>query len=228
MIHVVEFQTSSDTKEKLSGLKVGHILFTGVNVEKSNSAVDALVQEASAEVSRKFPNPESILEDPVVKGFRTLFSKLGTDPTKERPSGEALIRRVSSGKGIYRINTVVDVNNVVSMLTACPCGSYDADRLQGNITLVIGKQGESYTGFGNKEINAENKLFTRDELSIFGGLTADSQRTSITTNTKKVLTLIYLPPEAPEETLQKAVKIAKEKMVDITGCKIDGSGIYSV
>lgn len=224
----MEFQTASEAKEKLSGLKAGFILFSGVNVEKTNPQIDQLVMDSSAKALRRFPTPESILEDPIVQACRSLFSMLGIDPTKERPSGEALIRRISSGKGIYRINTAVDVNNVVSMLTGLPCGSYDADKLHPPITFLIGKPGEAYIGIAGKELDAENKLLTRDSVSIFGGPTADSGRTAITHSTKNVLMLIYLPPNSPEETLQKAIVLAKEYMPQATGCRVENSGTYAL
>ncbi len=223
-----EFQTDSNAKEKLSGIKVGYLLFSRINVKKTNPKLEEVMGEAISTVLGRFPTPESILKDPVVQGFRTLFSKLGIDPTKERPSGEALIRRVSAGKGIYRINTVVDVNNMVSLLSGCPCGAYNADKIEGKISFIVGKKGESYEGIGGKKLDAENKLLTKDKISVFGGPTADSARTAITQNTKNVLMLIYLPPTAPEDVLLKAMELAKEKMSQVTGCTSEEAGIYRV
>ncbi len=223
-----QFQTDNDAQEKLSEVKVGYILFSGLTVEKTNPKLEEVMEEAISTVSGKFSTPESILSDPVVQGCRALFSKLGLDPTKERPSGEALIRRVSAGNGIYRINTVVDVNNAISLLSACPCGAYNADKIKGKISFIIGKKGENYQGIGNRKLDAENKLLTKDELSIFGGPTADSARTAIAPDTKNVLMLIYLPPGSSEEILQSAMELAKEKMVQVTGCKLSESGIYKI
>src|SRR6185436_4940620 len=46
---------------------------------------------------------------PGVSETRALFHRLDIDPTKSRPSSEALLRRVLQGKGLPHVNAVVDV-----------------------------------------------------------------------------------------------------------------------
>ena len=52
-----------------------------------------------------------------VPGPRTrgLYKALGIDPTKTRPSNEALLRRALKGESLYRINTLVDALNLSSL-----------------------------------------------------------------------------------------------------------------
>lgn len=222
----VRFKVYPDAKEKLEGLKVGYILFEEVRVDRNSMAMDNMVEVATVRVEKRFPDMDSISKDKVVKGMRKLFSTVGIDPTKERPSAEALIRRIVSGKGIHRVNTVVDTNNVISMTTGYSCGVYDAANVKGIVRLHIGKEGGKYIGIGGKEMSTDNKLLTKDDISIFGGPTADSMRTAIHPGTNRVLMLIYHPPGLPEKMLKDTLEEAKAKMCEITGGKVKDAGIY--
>jgi len=223
------FAVEEGSKQKLAGLSVGYIYFRGVRTEKSNPAVDMAIASASRAVAERFSDTKSIAEDPVIKGIRAVFSKAGLDPTKERASGEALIRRIAGGQGLYRINAVVDANNAVSLLTGCPCGVYDLEKVEGDtVTLLVGGSGQAYEGIGGKQLNAENRILTADAKGIFGGPTADSGRTCITLGTKEVLMLIYHPPGAPKEMLAGAMKEAERLMKEAAGASVLRSGVFSV
>ncbi|MFH0737576.1 MAG: phenylalanine--tRNA ligase beta subunit-related protein [Candidatus Micrarchaeota archaeon] len=217
------------TREKLAGLGIGCIHFIGVRTEQNNSIVDQAIKEASRSVSNRFKDTKSISDDPVIKGIRAIFSKAGLDPTKERASGEALIRRIVGGQGLYRINTVVDTNNVISLRTAYPCGVYDMAKLEGEtITLTIGQPGQTYEGISGKPINVENRIITSDAKGAFGGPTADSRRTCITLGTKEVLMLIYHPASVSADILKGAMKDAAMKMKEATGATTCYEVIFSV
>ena len=60
---------------------------------------------------------------------RALYKALGLDPTKTRPSNEALLRRVLKGEALYRVNTLVDALNLCSLRDQLPFGLYDLDRV---------------------------------------------------------------------------------------------------
>jgi DNA/RNA-binding domain of Phe-tRNA-synthetase-like protein len=223
----LSFTVDPESKEKLAGLKVGYILFENVKMEKSNEQVDTLVNAATAQVKQRFQKPELMLQDAVLSGMRQHYYDIGMDPTKERPSGEALIRRIVKGKGIYRINTVVDINNVVSMTSGYPCGVYDSDHLKGAITFLVGRAGQNYEGLGGREVTSENRLLTSDEESIFGGPTADSKRTSVNESTKNVLMLIYCPKNSEKVFLEKVMEKAKA-MMGLTGAAAKEYGVFEI
>lgn len=213
---------------KLSGLSLAYLVFTRVRNNKSSPALDSALSEAMTEVRSGFKTTADISENGVVKGIRSIFHAVGTDPTKERPSGEALMRRVVDGKGVYRINAVVDVNNIVSLRSGCPCGVYDMDRISGEkITLLAGRPGDGYEGISGKQVNGEGRLLSRDSVSVFGGPVADSKRTSITLEAKNVLMLIYFPSSAPRENMGDAMRVATELMKSCCGAAMVASGVSS-
>jgi DNA/RNA-binding domain of Phe-tRNA-synthetase-like protein len=77
---------------------------------------------------------------------RTMYKKVGLDPTKTRPSSEALLRRIRRGDPFPRINGVVDVINWTSVETQLSFGVYDLDKIQGDVALRLGREGEEYAG----------------------------------------------------------------------------------
>ena len=46
---------------------------------------------------------------------RALYRRFGVDPTRVRPSSEALLRRLKKGDPLPRINSLVDVANAMSV-----------------------------------------------------------------------------------------------------------------
>ena len=97
---------------------------------------------------RRIHPAESLPDFETVRRVRAMFRAWGMDPSKYRPSSEALLRRVAQGKGLYRISNGVDAANLGSIETGWPFGCYDLARISGPITLRLGAPGEKYEGIG--------------------------------------------------------------------------------
>ncbi len=52
-----------------------------------------------------------------------------------------MLRRVVKQAGLYHINNVVEVNNLISISSGYAIGSYDLDQLQGQVVLACPRQG---------------------------------------------------------------------------------------
>lgn len=122
---------------------------------------------------------------------RAAYKSFGIDPGRHRISSEALYRRVRQGKALYQINSLVDVNNLVSLETGFPLGSYDAAHIGQEIVLRLGQPGEGYAGIGKSAVALENMPVFADDTGPFGSPTSDSTRAMITGGTKKAITVIY-------------------------------------
>lgn len=202
---MVEIFISDMVKNKIPGLKLGLVEATGVNVQKEEPRFDALFRELSASISERFSN-QPLSSNEIIGHVRRLYRRVGWEPTKYRPSSEALARRILQKKGWYRINNVVDLGNLVSAKFHLPMGLYDMDKLHGNIWVDVGHSGEFYEGISRKKIHAEGKLILRDEAGIFGNPTADSKRTSIGEHSKHLLAVFFTPPEVPLDYLQRTLE----------------------
>src|SRR5262252_8364669 len=95
---------------------------------------------------------------PGVAETRALFHRLDIDPTKTRPSSEALLRRVLQGKGLPHVNLAVDVCNLCSVEDQLPLGLYDRDAVRGAVHARLGVGGEGYAGIRKQRVNLAGRL----------------------------------------------------------------------
>ncbi len=125
---------------------------------------------------------------------RELYRRFGTDPTRTRPSSEALLRRMKRGEPLPRINSLVDVANALSVQLQVPVGLYDLGKVKGEELVVrLGLKGESYEGIGKDRVNVEGRICVADAEGACGNPSADSARTMITTATESAAWIYFLP-----------------------------------
>lgn len=132
---------------------------------------------------------------PGVAETRTLFHRLGVDPTKTRPSSEALLRRVVQGRGLPRVNLAVDVCNLCSLEHQLPLGLYDRVSVRGTVRARAGHEGEGYAGIRKQRVNLAGRLLLADDEGPFGAPTSDSLRTAVTEGTTRLLVVVFCPVE---------------------------------
>lgn len=154
---------------------------------------DARLDEPIAAIERRLRAAGE--PGPTIASVRAMYKRFGVDPTKTRPSSEALFRRLRKGDGLPRINTVVDVGNWCSVETQLPYGLYDLDQVRGAVELRLGRPGEEYPGIRKDVVHVEGRLTLADEIGPFGNPTSDSARTMVTTNTTRALVVIYAPSD---------------------------------
>lgn len=155
---------------------------------------------------------ENISKISTIDASRKGYKACGKDPARYRLSAEALLRRIVSGKDLYQISNVVDQLNLVSISTGFSIGGYDVEQVQGDIVLGIGRPDEPYIGIGRGELNIENLPAFRDELGAFGTPSSDSQRTEVTSQTKRFLMILidFESDDQLETAMLKAVRLLKE------------------
>ncbi|GAE82521.1 hypothetical protein JCM10512_729 [Bacteroides reticulotermitis JCM 10512] len=108
---------------------------------------------------------EDIKLQPVIAATREAYKRCGKDPGRYRPSSEALRRRLLRGIPLYRIDTLVDLINLVSLRTGHSIGGFDADKIVGNyLELGIGKAAEPFEGIGRGVLNIEGLPVYRDAV----------------------------------------------------------------
>jgi DNA/RNA-binding domain of Phe-tRNA-synthetase-like protein len=134
---------------------------------------------------------DSVSKNLSIAKTREAYKKCGKDPNRYRPSADSLIRRVVKERGLYKVNTVVDVLNYVSIHSGISIGGYDMNKIIGNAKLDIGLSSDSYTGIGRGQLNITGMPVLRDEVSVFGSPTSDSERTMITKSTQKIAFVFF-------------------------------------
>lgn len=162
-----------------------------VTVEPSREDLQNYLGEVTAPFLRHMLEETPLADIPNLSESRAAYKAFGKDPGRYRISSESLYRRIRQGKELYRINSIVDANNLASLETGFSIGSYDLNAISGDIVLRLGREGEAYTGIGKDSIDLHRLPLLVDEQGPFGGATSDSTRAMITGTTAACLTVIY-------------------------------------
>jgi DNA/RNA-binding domain of Phe-tRNA-synthetase-like protein len=163
-------------------------------VAESGSSLQEEGDHLAIELRRQWAGETQPGDIPALQPVRDVYRALGIDPTKTRPSSEALLRRVLQGKPLYRVNSLVDAMNLCSLRTLVPFGVYDRARVAGPLVLRFGRDGEGYEGIGRGRIAVAGRPVLADREGAFGNPTADALRTRVTGGTTRALVVLYLPP----------------------------------
>jgi len=191
-------------------VRPGLLRLEGATVVERDGRLSAPLAAAEAAVRARPP------ED--VSAVRSMYKRVGLDPTKTRPSSEALLRRVRRGDPLPRINSMVDVCNWCSLEFQLPYGLYDATRIEGDVELRIGRPRESYTGIRKDDVHVGGRITLADRLGPFGNPSSDSARTMVTTATTKALLVVFAPREVDLERLTSVLDLTSARMTRFTGC----------
>ena len=148
---------------------------------------------------------------------RAMYRRLGLDPTRNRPSSEALARRVRRDGALPRVNSLVDVCNWCSLELGIPYGLYDADRLEGGIELRLGRPGEQYTGIRKDSVHVHGRMTLADGAGPFGNPTSDSARTMVTLGTSRALAVVFMPRQMATGRLDGALNLTAARITRFCG-----------
>lgn len=148
---------------------------------------------------------------------RKAYKKLGKDPNRYRPSAEALRRRILKGNELYKINTLVDAINLISLKTGYSIGGFDANLIQGDLELGVGQKDEKFEAIARGFLNIDNLPVYRDSIGGIGTPTSDEERTKIRLETNKLLML--LNAYSGKKNLDEAVEYAKDVLMEYVEAK---------
>lgn len=182
-------------------LSCGVLVLDGA-VVGDNPAVAEATSALGADLAQVFEGllPSQI---PGLDEARKLYKSFGMDPSRHRPSSEALLRRVLKGNDLYRISNVVDTCNLASLSFLLPVGMYDLGLVQGDVILRTGAEGEQYPGIRKGDVHLAGRLGLFDQVGPFGSPTSDSARTCTSGNTTEILAVIMATAEYPTAKMEK-------------------------
>jgi DNA/RNA-binding domain of Phe-tRNA-synthetase-like protein len=149
-----------------------------------------------------------------------MYKRVGLDPTKTRPSSEALLRRVRKGEPLPRINSMVDVCNWCSLEFQLPYGLYDLAHVEGEtLEMRLGRDGESYAGIRKDDVHVAGRICLADARGAFGNPTSDSARTMVTTATTRALVVVFAPRSVDAVRLGRVLDVTARRMMELTGAR---------
>jgi DNA/RNA-binding domain of Phe-tRNA-synthetase-like protein len=194
--------------EKCPNLRLG-LLTAEIYVQIENEALWNIIQTESKIISESQPE---LSKYDCIQSARAAYKALGKDPSRYRPSAEALFRRIISGKELYSVNNVVNLINLISFKSGFSIGGYDADSIKGDIALTKGLSSDIYDGLGRGLLNIENLPVLRDELGAFGCPTSDSERTGIRLDSRRCLWVFFDfdADQSLEQYLHESAELLKQ------------------
>jgi DNA/RNA-binding domain of Phe-tRNA-synthetase-like protein len=203
--------------EKLPNIRLG-CLQCSVQTEPSNENILSLADGIFSKIIAAL-DESLISQKPAIKETKEAYRKLGKDPSRYRPSAEALTRRIVKGKDLFWINNIVDILNLISLESGFSIGGYDADKIKGKVEFGIGKTDEPYEAIGRGSFNIENLPVFRDDRGAFGSPTSDSTKTMVTDQTTNFLMVIidFARNKKLKETIERSSALYRQyaKVADL-------------
>lgn len=193
-----------------------------VAVTEAAPGLDMPLADAAARMRTAADQPELTAQ------VRAMYRRFGVDPTRTRPSSEALLRRVRKGDPLPRINNVVDVCNWCSLEFQVPYGLYDLAHIEGGVALRAGLPGESYPGIRKDAVHLEGRLVLSDARGPFGNPTSDSARTMVTPAAVSILTVIFAPAGVRDAPLHRMLETTSSRLREFAGAVERSRGIPPV
>lgn len=190
-------------------VRPGSLWWDGATVVERDPRLDPLLADAESRV-RTHPPDESA-------AVRTMYKRIGLDPTKTRPSNEALLRRVRKGQPLPRVNSLVDIINWCSVEFQLPYGLYDRRHIRGAVTLRLGREGEEYGGIRKDTVHVAGRMTLVDDEGPFGNPTSDSARTMVTTATRDALVVVFAPADVAAARLEHVLDTTAARLAGIAG-----------
>lgn len=158
-----------------------------------------------------------------IRATREAYKALGKEPNRYRPSSEALCRRLVKGMELYRINTLVDIINLISVQSGYSIGGFDLDKIEGDtLTLGAGREGEPFEGIGRGQLNIEHLPVYRDAVGGIGTPTSDNERTKLDVDTRRLLMCINIyGEEMPVDDVIGLTLSLLERFADATNINVN-------
>ncbi|WP_018924268.1 B3/4 domain-containing protein [Salsuginibacillus kocurii] len=206
----------TDLLQTIPGFKVGVVRYDDITITQSPQMVKGRLAFFQEKIKTDLME-EGVTQYPGVVEWRQLFKALGMDPSRYRPSHEALFRRIGKGQNIPPIHSAADLNNFFSLQYEMPCGIYDLTQLSSPVELRLGHATDEYEALNGRTTKMEGKLLSGDEKGAFGSPIVDSARSITTEDTRAALQLLYLPASLSIEHAKELVQAASQMFIQVHG-----------
>ncbi len=191
----VDIRVSDQIRQRCPSF-VGAAVVSHVHNSESDPALWQEIDAFIADYRQRYTT-ESLKQMPAILATREAYKLCGKDPSRYRPSGEALVRRTLRGMDLYHVSTLVDLINLASIAYGYSIGGFDADLIGRSgsddtirLTLGIGQEGEPYEGIGRGVLNIAGLPVYRDAIGGIGTPTSDHERTKLTLGTTHLLAIV--------------------------------------
>ncbi|MFD1863247.1 B3/4 domain-containing protein [Planococcus chinensis] len=202
--------------EILPDFKIGTIHYNNITVSDSPQMLKGRLQLFQEQLFFDLEDKE-ITDFPGLLEWQLIWKALGADPSRYRPSAEALFRRIKKQNYLPSIHSAVDMNSFLSLQYEIPLGLYDADQIDGNVEIALGTPADQFEGLNNRLNTLTNIPVSKDDQGAFGSPYVDSRRTAVTDRTTNALHIFYLRPSMERDTALELLQAAANMFTGIHG-----------
>lgn len=208
---MIQIKIAPEIKVVCPLMSIGLIRAKVVNTPTSDELWDEIEHEA--QIIKSQYELLAINQRPAIAATRRLYKALGKDPGRYRVASEQLCRRIVKGLGLYRLTTLIDVVNLVSIRSGYAISGLDADSIVGDtLTMGVGATGEVYHGIGRGLLNIEGMPVYRDAQGGIATPTSDEERTKFTleTTTAQININAFGPDMPIDEAVQWTAQLLQK------------------
>jgi DNA/RNA-binding domain of Phe-tRNA-synthetase-like protein len=144
MGHVTELRVAEAVCKAFPGFLIAAVVADGLDGHTPWPEAAAGLAALEAD-----PPPE---DDPHIVSWREAYRAFSTNPKRQRPSVDALRRRLARNGRLPRISPLVDGYNVVSATYAVPVGAFDLLTVAGDIEVRFADGNEDFTPLGEPDV----------------------------------------------------------------------------
>ena len=209
----VQYSITDDIFEHFPEYRRGVVIALDIDNGESPTELIASLRAAESELRTQL-DPENLLENPKIASWREAYSQLGFKPGKNRPSMEALIRRVLKNDTLPSISKIVDLGNLVSIQNLVPVGAHAIDVVTQDIALRLATGEEIFEPFGSDDIehpSTSEVIFAEGNTVLTRRWTwRQAKHTLVVPDTKAVeINFDGLPPVTHQDVEQICRQAAK-------------------
>ncbi|MCL2338526.1 MAG: phenylalanine--tRNA ligase beta subunit-related protein [Proteobacteria bacterium] len=219
---------NKDIFSKYAPLKIAVLVLEKINnkadIDAFFNSEFAMIEES---VKNKFDGVE-LAGYPVIGRWRDIYKSFGEKDA--RSSIEALIKRVKNGKGLYRINPLVDIYNLCSLKFELPAGGEDIDAMTSDMELTFANGGEKFLPLGATAIenpNAGEVVYKFGDTVVCRNFNyRESDVTKLTNDTTRAV-IVFEDALGNDETLRAAMNWIGDKAISLLGATVVKSAILT-
>lgn len=210
---------------KIPSFKLGLNHYTKITVSESPQMLKGRLQ-LFQELLFFDLEEKATTEFPGIHEWRMIWKQLGADPDRYPHSAEALLHRIAKQNYLAPEHSAVDLNTFFSLQYQMPIGIYDADKINGKITVSIGDENSGYEGPNGQSIMLKNIPILSDDKGPFGSPYIDSLRTTPTENTTNAVHIFFLPPSLSVDNAIQLTKAAGKMFTEISGGDVNSCVLH--
>jgi DNA/RNA-binding domain of Phe-tRNA-synthetase-like protein len=197
-----DFTVTSDVTDL--GVRVFASLIVGVSNRRSDDGFESLKKQTLARQLTELAG-DAWKEDPVLRGFREIHSRVGVPNRDFQSASESLVRRLARKGDLPSINLLVDIYNLVSVETRLALGAHDARGVSWPVTLRRTKGDERFVPLGAtapEPVRPGEYAYVDQEEIICRLECKQVEKTCVQESTRNVFFILQGNPATPPAALE--------------------------